>query len=331
MTLIDTATITPPPVEQLGVMLDIKKPRIQKHDFKNGMGRVPAKRHVNGRGWVARTAVVEDSVYVGPRCEVFENAYISGKVRLEGKARVGGSATISGHAIIKQNAFVCGKSCVSDVAIIGENARINGFAVVSGTSRVFGGTTITDNAQVISSTFRDNPVIAGRAVLIRCEFSGNSRADEQCTVIDAVINGFVWISGFSQLLRRTAIHNRNPNERVSICGHAILTEETMIWSPIVVQQNAILVRCRINTTGNDANNYRPEIGGTLVFQNRHFGSRHTLESALSAARNPIVATSTPNIPQYQNQPVQGFPVRQVNYLAVQPGPRRVQRLQEAAT
>lgn len=310
-------------------MLNIKKPRIQKHDFKDGMGRVPAKRHVNGRGWVANTAVVEDSVYVGPRCEVFENAYLSGKVRLEGKARVCGRATISGHVIIKQNAFVSGKACVSDVSIIGENARINGYAVVSGTSRVFGGTTITDNAQVISSTFRDNPVIAGRAVLIRSEFSGNSRADDNCTVIDAIVNGFVHVSGHSQLLRRTTIHNSHPNERVSICGHAILTEETMIWSPIVVQQNAILVRCRINTATRPDENYRPEISGTLILQNRHLGSRQTLESALSDARNPRPAT--PTTPQYQAQPVQGFPVRQVNYLAVQPGPRRVQRLQEAAT
>jgi acyl-[acyl carrier protein]--UDP-N-acetylglucosamine O-acyltransferase len=331
MTLIDTATITTPPVEQLGAMLDIKKPRIQKHDFKDGMGRVPAKRHVNGRGWVAQTAVVEDSVYVGPQCKVFENAYLSGKVKLEGKARVCGRATISGHAIIKQNAFVSGKACVTDVAIIGENARISGYAVVSGTSRVFGSATITDNAQVISSTFRDNPVIAGRVVVIRSGFSGNSRADDQCTIIDATVDGFVHVSGHSQLLRRTAIHNSHPNERVSITGHAILTEETTIWSPIVIQQNAILVRCRINTATRHEDNHRPEISGTLVLQNRHFSSRQILETALSEARNPRPAPVAPNIPQYQAQPVQGFPVRQVNYLAVTPGPRRVQRLQEAST
>jgi NDP-sugar pyrophosphorylase family protein len=331
MTVTDAPTTVTPPVEQLEEMVNIKRHKIQKHDFKDGMGRVPAKRHVNGRGWVAQTAVVEDSVYVGPRCEVFENAYISGKVRLEGKARVCGKATISGHAIIKQNAFVCGKACVSDVAIIGENARINGYAVVSGTSRVFGSTTISDNAQVISSTFRDNPVIAGRTVIIRSNFSGNSRADENCTVIDATVHGFVSVSGHSQLLRRTAIHNSHPNERVSIHGHAILTDETMIWSPVLVQQNAILVRCRINTATRHEDNYRPEISGTLVFQNRHFGSRQTLESALSAARNPIVATSTPNIPQPHMQTIQGFPARQVNFLETANQPRRVQRLQEAST
>jgi hypothetical protein len=45
-----------------------------KFDFEDGNGPVPAKKHSNGGGWVADTATVADTAYVGPDARVFGNA-----------------------------------------------------------------------------------------------------------------------------------------------------------------------------------------------------------------------------------------------------------------
>ena len=54
-----------------------------KFDFQDGNGLVPAHKHPNGGGWVANTASVAESVYVGPKAQV------------SGLARVYGSAVVS--------------------------------------------------------------------------------------------------------------------------------------------------------------------------------------------------------------------------------------------
>jgi len=46
-----------------------------KFDFGNGM--VDAHRYPNGGGWVANTAQVAETAYVGPDAEVFGNARVS--------------------------------------------------------------------------------------------------------------------------------------------------------------------------------------------------------------------------------------------------------------
>ena len=38
--------------------------------FDFGFGEVPAHQHVNGGGWVADTAYVDGTAYVGPNAEV---------------------------------------------------------------------------------------------------------------------------------------------------------------------------------------------------------------------------------------------------------------------
>ena len=55
---------------------------LTKHDFKNGKGLVPAHRHSNGGGWVADTARVSDSVYVGEFARVFGNADVFGDAKV---------------------------------------------------------------------------------------------------------------------------------------------------------------------------------------------------------------------------------------------------------
>ena len=98
-------------------------------NFQDGLGEVPAHRHINKNGdeggWVADTVKVEDSVYVYGRCvglrqcvwytamrrspamrgshgnaQVSGNAWVYGNARVSGNARlrVSGDARVSGNA-----------------------------------------------------------------------------------------------------------------------------------------------------------------------------------------------------------------------------------------
>ncbi len=59
-------------------------------------------QHKNGGGWVANTATVEETAYIGPDARIYGYARISGNSRIYGTTRVYGNALISG------NARVCG-------------------------------------------------------------------------------------------------------------------------------------------------------------------------------------------------------------------------------
>ena len=56
------------------------------HDFRDGRGPVPAHQHPNGGGWVADTARVAASAFVGPGAQVFGAAWVSGNAQVSGNA-----------------------------------------------------------------------------------------------------------------------------------------------------------------------------------------------------------------------------------------------------
>ena len=62
-----------------------------EYDFKDGNGPVPAKRHENGGGWVASSANVSDTTYIGPNARVFGNARVSGYAVVSDGALTGGA------------------------------------------------------------------------------------------------------------------------------------------------------------------------------------------------------------------------------------------------
>ena len=65
-----------------------------KHDFGDGNGNVDAHRHSNGGGWIADTATVMDTVYVGRDAQVFGDAEVSDHARIRDGARVSGRAEV---------------------------------------------------------------------------------------------------------------------------------------------------------------------------------------------------------------------------------------------
>lgn len=85
------------------------------------LGNIRGHRHANGGGFVADTAKVADTVYVGPDAAVL------------GYASVSGNAVITGHAIVAENAKVSGNALIGDMAVVRGRA------------------TVTDNARVLES------------------------------------------------------------------------------------------------------------------------------------------------------------------------------------
>ena len=92
--------------------------------------------HANGGGFVAASATVSDSVYVGPNARVLGNATVSGNAVIDDYAVVTGTAKVSGNAVVKGHAIVAERATVKDNAIIADHAGVMGDAVISDNARV---------------------------------------------------------------------------------------------------------------------------------------------------------------------------------------------------
>lgn len=80
-------------------------------------------RHKRGGGWVAETAQVEDSVYVGPFAIVYGKAKLTGKVRVLDLAQVSGNAVLSGDVVVSGNAWIDGNFKAS-TGVFNKNERV---------------------------------------------------------------------------------------------------------------------------------------------------------------------------------------------------------------
>ena len=125
------------------------------------IGKVKGSYHENGGGFVASTAKVSDSVYVGPNAMVLGKANIRGNAVIDDYAIVMGNAQVNGTAVIDGYAIVAGSAKVLDNAHVGDNAIVVGNAAIS------------DNAQVIESAFvsgtykvMENATAKGLALLL---------------------------------------------------------------------------------------------------------------------------------------------------------------------
>jgi UDP-3-O-[3-hydroxymyristoyl] glucosamine N-acyltransferase len=80
-------------------------------------------QHPLGLGWVADTAKVASTVYVGLHCMVYGHAELSDKVCIVDSAQVSGHAKLSGDVIVSGNAWVSGTTKAS-TGRIWKNARV---------------------------------------------------------------------------------------------------------------------------------------------------------------------------------------------------------------
>lgn len=86
--------------------------------------------HPNGGGFVADSAKVEATAYVGPNAMVLDRAQVSGHARIED------FAVVKDQAQVRDNAIVSGHGLVKDRAQVHGNARVRDWASVTGTWQV---------------------------------------------------------------------------------------------------------------------------------------------------------------------------------------------------
>lgn len=135
--------------------------------FDFGNGEVAANKHPNGGGWVAATAKVDDSCYIGPYARVYDNAIVTGKVRIDNYVRVYGNATLDGNVIVNGDARVYG------------NSKVLRHSKISGNAKIYGNAMITDFAQVY-----DNAEVFGNAIIRNeSEVYDTAKAYGECVLI----------------------------------------------------------------------------------------------------------------------------------------------------
>lgn len=151
------------------VDFDLQNDFIEIDEYDFGNGPVPAHRHPRGGGWVANTATVDDSCFIGPYARVFENAYVTGN------SIINDGASIFGNASVCMNAKVYGDAMVYDNASIRDNARVSGFAKVYGNSRVMNNAQVYESAEVYDNAILcnnaeiyDNGKAYGNAYIYEC-------------------------------------------------------------------------------------------------------------------------------------------------------------------
>lgn len=74
-------------------------------DFKDGKGLVPAHRHSHGGGWVANTADVAASAYVGPDAQVYGSAEVLGNVLISAGSVKRGSYNEPPTSIVRSDGY----------------------------------------------------------------------------------------------------------------------------------------------------------------------------------------------------------------------------------
>ncbi|NDC55288.1 MAG: hypothetical protein EBZ69_00375 [Alphaproteobacteria bacterium] len=312
------------PVTQLDPItpIAVKKQRAPKHDFKDGQGRVFAHKHDNGKGWVADTAKVDDSVYVGPRCSVFNFARVSDRVRLEGRSKIGGHSCVSGNVVLKKDAHVYGRAIVRDTVQLTDHAVVTGHAIVTGTSQLRGSSTATDRAQVLHSCLSEHVMVSGDASVVRCNISGsNVQISGRAIAIHATMHGIIAISGYAQVLNSTLnsqMYNHLQLMPIHISDFAVIADNSQVLIPLEIKNHAIVVRSTFGYSMADpANNSRHVLNNQMLVFQRRFNVQADLQNFIQSfddrGNSPYTAVVV--------TPARG-PV------PVAAGPRRVMRLQE---
>ncbi len=124
-------------------------------------GAAKLSEHPNGGGLVAKTAKVDDSVYVGP------NAMVLGNATIRGDAVIDGYAVVMDSAIVKDDAVIDGYAVVAGSAKVTGNAHVGDYAIITGSATASGNAQIIESA-FVSGTYRvqDNATAKGLALLL---------------------------------------------------------------------------------------------------------------------------------------------------------------------
>jgi carbonic anhydrase/acetyltransferase-like protein (isoleucine patch superfamily) len=144
-------------------------PAGHKDGYNSKKNSVPGAPHSNGGGWVASTASVDATAYVGPNAQVLGTAKVSGNARIEDFAVVSGSSQVKDNAIVRGNAIVGNAAIVINNALIEKaarvyNGKISGNGVVTGSAAAFN-CRISDNAVVKDVAFLTGVTLSGTTIV----------------------------------------------------------------------------------------------------------------------------------------------------------------------
>lgn len=96
----------------------VPEPRVRIPRWVQQLQAGAWKRHGNGGGWVAATAFVEATAYIGPDIAVFERGRILGRTQVRGGSRIYGDAELWGAPRIGGGAHIHGTAQVCDRAVV---------------------------------------------------------------------------------------------------------------------------------------------------------------------------------------------------------------------
>jgi|GEM_PF-2658131 len=94
--------------------------------------------HSNGGGFVADTATVAASAYVGPGVQVLDQAQVLGDARIEGRAIVQHDTLVQDNAIVSTSASIDLNAQIMDYATVRDNGRVYRNAIVKEDAKVQG-------------------------------------------------------------------------------------------------------------------------------------------------------------------------------------------------
>jgi NDP-sugar pyrophosphorylase family protein len=294
--------------EEIAPVTVIKKKRAPKHDFKDGRGRVFAHKHDNGKGWVEDSAVVDDSVYVGPKAEVYNFAQVRGYCRLENQVRVYGSARIYDRVKLKRYARVLGRAVIRDETELTDNVRVEGNALVAGTSRLQDSVIVRESAYILHSILSGGGTVSGQAMLVRSSFAGLFDISMNAMTNHATGTGRIRLRDFAQILHSTINHGGRPeNYEVVIKDFAVVADNTRISVPIEIKDHAVMVRSELRGTDWATREGVLSAGNNVIFSHTTFTSCAAVASFLTMAallpgtrgsntNNAVYAVPAPNTP-----------------------------------
>lgn len=290
----------------------VRKKRASKHDFKDGNGRVFAHRHDNGGGWVADTAKVAESVFVGKMAQVSNSARLSGKAMVMQRARVGGNAEISGNAKITKEAFVYGSAKVIDSAQITDLAQVSG-GLIGGSTSILNRVRICNHPTIFDSTIRDECVVSGYAKLLNSTMDGWTCVGGEAKLVAATLSGFVTVGGQAKIIsskisltQQYGVDTADPmaqTNRLKVIDFALICDCEHINAFLIFCGHAKAVGCTIAFTparvGNAYERIQTDTQAMFVGLSIRAGSAFNAYNVAPGARPPM--GSQPILPL--NRPV----------------------------
>lgn len=259
-----------------------RKKRAPKHDFKDGRGRVPAHRHDNGGGWVSDSAKVDDSVYVGAHCQIYESARVRDNVRLEGRSEVRGFARVRDNVLLKNKVSVLGSARISDSAKLYDNVRVGGNARISGDTYLNDNCRVFGDASLYSVTLRGIVEVTGGGIITHSHIHGTGNEgifiQGMPTIFNSTLYGAGTISNHAQINRATIRINYGRTAFL-FTDFAIITEDAKIYAPLTIAGHVTLIggEYRHNNVSDPA----ATITGTRVLHNGRFNSYDALQTFLT--------------------------------------------------